>query len=94
MIDYLNELREGVLEAFTGIVQGLKGDGNSPSPDVQLLEPHVLFIVQFITLVAQDSDHSDGNVAASAGLVGWVNSDISVKSIVFCVEYIVNGCSF
>jgi len=70
MIDYLNELREGVLEAFTGIVQGLKGDGNSPSPDVQLLEPHVLFIVQFITLVAQDTDHSDGNVAASAGLVG------------------------
>jgi len=70
MIDYLNELREGVLEAFTGIVQGLKGDGNAPSPDVQLLEPHVLFIVQFITLVAQDTDHSDGNVAASAGLVG------------------------
>jgi importin subunit beta-1 len=70
MVDYLNELREGVLEAFTGIVQGLKGDGNSPSQDVLLLEPHVIFIVQFITVVAQDTDHSDGNVAASAGLVG------------------------
>jgi len=94
MIDYLNELREGVLEAFTGIVQGLKGDGNAPSPDVQLLEPHVLFIVQFITLVAQDTDHSDGNVAASAGLVGWVNSDISVKCVVFCAEYVINDCPF
>ena len=26
MIDYLNELRESCLEAYTGIVQGLKGD--------------------------------------------------------------------
>ena len=70
MIDYLNELREGVLEAYTGIVQGLKGDGEAPSPDVMLMEPHVPFIVQFITVVAQDTDHSDSNVAACAGLVG------------------------
>ena len=26
LIDYLNELRDGCLEAYTGIVQGLKGD--------------------------------------------------------------------
>ena len=31
MIDYLNELRNGCLEAYTGIVQGLKGDGEKPS---------------------------------------------------------------
>jgi len=70
MLDYLNELREGCLEAYTGIIQGLKGDGNSPSQDLSIVQPHVSYIVQFITVVAQDSEHSDASVAASAGLIG------------------------
>ena len=28
MIDYLNELRESCLDAYTGIIQGLKGDND------------------------------------------------------------------
>lgn len=70
MLDYLNELREGCLEAYTGIIQGLKGDGNSPSPDLSIVQSHVSYIVQFITVVARDSEHSDASVAASAGLIG------------------------
>ncbi|CAH1118453.1 unnamed protein product [Phaedon cochleariae] len=70
MIDYLNELREGVLDAYTGIIQGLKGDGPTPNPDVLVLEPHVPFIVQFIATVASDVEHSDGCVAVAAGIVG------------------------
>ncbi|RZF44291.1 hypothetical protein LSTR_LSTR006841 [Laodelphax striatellus] len=70
MIDYLNDLREAVLEAYTGIVQGLKGVEETPNPDVMLLEPHVQFIIQFITFIALDSDHSEGNVAGCVGLIG------------------------
>jgi len=70
MLDYLNELREGCLEAYTGIIQGLKGDGSNPSPDLGIVQPHVAYMIQFITVVAQDSEHSDTSVAASAGLIG------------------------
>ncbi|XP_044737597.1 importin subunit beta isoform X1 [Chrysoperla carnea] len=70
MIDYLNELREGVLEAYTGIVQGLKGDGPQPLPDIQLLEQHIPFIVRFLIVVARDQDHTDSIIGIAAGLVG------------------------
>merc|ERR1719189_1063980 len=70
MLDYLNELREGCLEAYTGIIQGLKGDNTGPCPDLAIVQPHVAYIVQFITVVARDSEHSDASVAASAGLIG------------------------
>ncbi|XP_055926043.1 importin subunit beta-1-like isoform X2 [Argiope bruennichi] len=70
MIDYVNELREGCLEAYTGIIQGLKGDQNTPSSEVNVVQPHVPYIIQFITHIAQDPDHSDGCLAASAGVIG------------------------
>lgn len=32
MVDYLNELREGCLEAYTGIIQGFKGESSEGTP--------------------------------------------------------------
>ena len=52
------------------ILSGLKGDTNAPSPDLTIVQPHVSYIVQFITVVARDSEHSDASVAACAGLIG------------------------
>ena len=78
MVDYLCELREGVLEAYTGIIQGLRGDATSAgtpgsgavTPDLVMIEPHLPHIVRFICQVAGDQEKTDGNVAACAGLVG------------------------
>lgn len=70
MIDYINELRENCLEAYTGIVQGLKGDSDVPNPDVQLIQPHLPYMLTFIQNVAKESDLPDELIAACAGLIG------------------------
>ncbi|KAM9660258.1 LOW QUALITY PROTEIN: importin subunit beta-1-like [Trichechus inunguis] len=70
MVDYLNELREGCLEAYTGIVQGLKGHQENVHPDVMLVQPREEFILSFIDHIAGDEDHTDGVVACAAGLIG------------------------
>ena len=43
MVDYINELREGCLEAYTGIVQGLKGD-DEKNPNRKYVHMHRLFL--------------------------------------------------
>jgi len=76
MVEYLCELRDGVLEAYTGIIQGLRADGTIAVPgstlpnELTLLEPHLAYIIQFVCEVSRDNDKSDGNVAAAAGLIG------------------------
>jgi len=78
MLDYLCELREGVLEAYTGIVQGLRGDQREGSGiptgpvtmELALIEPHLPFMFQFVCEIGKDAYRSDGNIAACAGLIG------------------------
>jgi importin subunit beta-1 len=75
MVDYLNELREGILEAYTGIVQGLKEDDNSGEGNtncLHLLEPHLMYIMQFVAMAGQDPDHTDTIIHNCAGLIGYV----------------------
>ncbi|KAF6036886.1 KPNB1 [Bugula neritina] len=69
MIDYVNELRENCLEAYTGIVQGLKGENGSQS-NVELLIPHAQKVVSFIEVVSADVERTDGVTCAACGLIG------------------------
>lgn len=70
MVDYLNELRDSVLEAYTGIIQGLKGMDKKPHPDVNLMQAHISYIVTFIETIARDPEIPDNSIAIISGLMG------------------------
>ncbi|XP_014251654.1 importin subunit beta-1 isoform X2 [Cimex lectularius] len=70
-IEWLNNLREGVVEGFSGIIQGLKGDDpNILNPDVALLERFIPIMVKTLVIIASDNNKNDKNISACAGLIG------------------------
>jgi importin subunit beta-1 len=76
MIDYLNELREACLSAYTGIIQGLRnsvtsaGDSSVALAELQLVTVQLPFIVQFIETIARDPNKSDTIIGSAIGLIG------------------------
>lgn len=70
MRDYMRTLRESVLEAYTGIVQGLKGTDKTPSQDISLIQNQVQYIVKYIAKAAADPDLSESTMTSCAGLIG------------------------
>jgi importin subunit beta-1 len=70
MRDYMRTLRESVLEAYTGIVQGLKGTDKQPSQDISCIQSQVQYIVKYIVKAAQDPDLSESTMTSCAGLIG------------------------
>ncbi|KAI9476884.1 karyopherin Kap95 [Coemansia sp. RSA 989] len=64
-IDYNNQLRVGIFEAFVGITQGLKADGKA-----QLIQSHVQTIMGFMNFVYNDQTRSDDVTKAMIGLLG------------------------
>ena len=75
LIDYVNMLREGILEAYTGIIQGLK-DGNR----TDLLLPYVDAILGFLEMLASDrkNDYDNEVLGKAVGLVGDIASSFGV----------------
>ncbi|KAJ1736007.1 karyopherin Kap95 [Coemansia biformis] len=65
IIDYNNQLRVGIFEAFVGITQGLKADGKA-----QLIQPQTQTIVGFMNFVYNDPTRSEDVTRAMIGLLG------------------------
>lgn len=65
LIEYVNILRQSILEAYTGIVQGLKG-----GQKLQLFLPYVSSILQFLQQLSMDSNRDDGVLNKAVALIG------------------------
>ncbi|KAF8548410.1 ARM repeat-containing protein [Imleria badia] len=65
LVDYVTQLREGILEAYTGIVTGFKN-----TDKVQLLLPHSSNILELIQRCLGDDEHSETTVKLCFGLLG------------------------
>lgn len=65
LVDYINGLREGILEAYTGIIGGLKTGGKA-----DILLPYINSIFTFLHLSVTDQDRTEAILRSSIGLVG------------------------
>ncbi|KAI5475715.1 hypothetical protein MNV49_001008 [Pseudohyphozyma bogoriensis] len=65
LVDYINGLREGILEAYTGIVGGLKTGGKS-----DILLPYINSIFAFLHLTLTDQDRTEAILRSAIGLLG------------------------
>ncbi|KAL0092485.1 armadillo-type protein [Phycomyces blakesleeanus] len=65
MIDYVNTLQEGNVEAYVGIVQGMNSSGKA-----SVLLPYVPSIFQFMSSLAMDTNRSDSLTRSLLGLMG------------------------
>lgn len=65
LVDYINQLREGIIEAYTGILGGLKGASKA-----DLLLPHIPAIDAFLRIVCTDQDRTEELLKGALGVIG------------------------
>ena len=80
VIEHLNQLRESLFSAFTGILDGLQGD-----KEHMLFGEYVEKIIPFIQLTASDQDREEDVVRAAVGFIGFVSSSFCFVSFTPCV---------
>jgi len=69
LIDYVYLLRDGILEAYTGIIQGLKDGGRD-----EVLLPYIENIMVFLEMLAADPDIDESVLGKAIGCIGDVAS--------------------
>ncbi|KAB1201144.1 Importin subunit beta-1 [Morella rubra] len=65
MLEYTNSLRNGILEAYSGIFQGFKG-----SSKTQLLMPYAPHVLQFLDSLYMEKDMDDAVSKTAIGVLG------------------------
>ena len=78
-LDYIISLREGIMDAWGGILLSYKG-----TPQVVQLQPFVESIFQLLHIISQDpGSRSEGLMRASMGVLGYVLTIIIVDRSIF-----------
>jgi importin subunit beta-1 len=81
MFDYVVSLREGIMDAWGGIINAMKAGGKSKSPTfplkirpnecaAALLQPYVESIFALLNTIWLDQNRSDSLMRASMGVIG------------------------
>ncbi|XP_047333242.1 importin subunit beta-1-like [Impatiens glandulifera] len=92
MIEYTNLLRNGILEAYSGIFQGFKG-----SPKTQLLLSYVPHVLQFLDNLYMEKDMDEVVSKTAIGVLGDLadtlgpNAGPLIQQSVSCKEFL-NEC--
>jgi len=81
MVAFVGQLRQGILEAFTGILQGLRTDKQA-----DLFLPWVPMIVDFAGRVYADQTHSQSVMTAAIGVLGDMAHALGSKVRSFLVQ--------
>lgn len=79
MVEYLNQLREGIFEAYTGVLQGLRADDKAAA-----FEPYVHGALELIRQVAEGIPQgvpTDEVVRAAAGMVGDLGLALGARGV-------------
>lgn len=79
MVEYLNQLREGIFEAYTGVVQGLRADNKAAAFDPYL--PCALDLVRQVAEGIPQGVPTDEVIRAAAGMVGDLGSAIAAARV-------------
>lgn len=86
MVEYGNQLKRSIFEAYSGILQGFK------SSKADILLPHAQHLLQFIELVAKDHNRDEGVTKAAVGVLGDLadalgsNIKMLYKDRAFCMR--------
>ncbi|KAJ4823522.1 hypothetical protein Tsubulata_017900 [Turnera subulata] len=88
MVEYGNQLKRSIFEAYSAILQGFK----SAKPEVML--PHGYHLLQFIELVFRDGQRDESVIRAAVAVMGDLadalgsNTKVLFKDRSFCIEFL------
>lgn len=73
-MEYLAQLQESILEAYTAIIQGLSKD-NKEGLFLQFVDP----VLQFLGIIAMDNQRAESLLKAAVGVIGDLASRLGEK---------------